>query len=135
MNGKRRRFALAALVLLVPVGLQATARIVIQNGDPANVGFNDPTPVEPVGGNTGTTLGEQRLIAFQAAADKWGETITSVPTITILASWPSLPCTSTGATLGSAGAAYIWRDFPGAPKSNTWYGEALTNSLLGENID
>ena len=35
-------------------------------------GFNDPTPAAPVGGNTGTTLGQQRLIAFQHAADIWG---------------------------------------------------------------
>jgi hypothetical protein len=33
--------------------------------DPPGVGFNDPTPATPVGGNIGTTIGQQRLIAFQ----------------------------------------------------------------------
>ncbi|MEO5932815.1 MAG: peptidase, partial [Duganella sp.] len=39
----------------------AAAPLAIVNGDPAGFGFNDPTPVAPVGGNTGTTLGAQRL--------------------------------------------------------------------------
>ena len=47
------------------------------NGDPAGVGFNDATVVAPVGGNPGITLGQQRLNAFQAAANKWGATLTS----------------------------------------------------------
>ena len=40
-------------------------------------GFNDPTPVEPVGQNPGVTLGEQRLIVFQFAADLWGSLLES----------------------------------------------------------
>ena len=44
------------------------AQFIIVNLNPPGVGFNDPTPAGPVGGNTGTTLGEQRLIAFQHAA-------------------------------------------------------------------
>ena len=41
----------------------------------AGVGFNDPTPAVPVGGNAGTTLGQQRLNAFQSAANIWGATL------------------------------------------------------------
>ena len=47
----------------------ATARIIIINGDDLGEGFNDPTPAAPVGGNPGTTKGQQRLIAFQYAAE------------------------------------------------------------------
>lgn len=129
MIARQMRNSLAALLLFLPALMHAAATIVIQNGDGPNVGFNDPTPVAPVGGNTGTTLGEQRLIAFQAAADKWGQTLNSIPTITVLASWPALSCTSTSAVLGSAGAASIWRNFIGAPRTNTWYGAALANSI------
>ena len=54
-----------------PASAQAAATITIVNGDPAGVGFNDPTAVAPVGGNAGATLGQQRLNAFQAAANRW----------------------------------------------------------------
>ncbi len=113
---------------------QAAATIVIQNLNAAGVGFNDPTPAAPVGGNAGTTLGQQRLIAFQAAADQWGATLTSSQTIVIRASFEPLTCTANSAVLGSAGAYNIWRDFPGAAKTGTWYPQALANKITGTNL-
>src|ERR1041385_6645939 len=107
------------------------ATIVIQNTDNAGVGFNDATPAAPVGGNSGTTLGQQRLIAFQAAANIWGASLNSGPTITVRASWAALPCTSTTGTLGSAGPAALARNFQNAPFFNTWYPAALVNALSG----
>ncbi|HEV7893087.1 MAG TPA: PA domain-containing protein, partial [Pyrinomonadaceae bacterium] len=109
----------------------ATATIVILNNDAAGVGFNDTTAATPVGGNSGTTLGQQRLNAFQAAATKWGATIDSPITITIRAQWAAQACTATGAVLGSAGAIGIFRDFTGAPFAGTWYNESLTSKLFG----
>src|SRR5215813_1429810 len=93
----------------------ASATIVIQNNDAPNVGFNDPTPATPIGGNSGTTVGQQRRIAFQFAADIWGATLTSGPTIRVQASWPSLECSADSAVLGAAGASSMFRNFPGAP--------------------
>ena len=61
----------AALWLAAPAAF-GQATIVIENADPAGVGFNDTTPVVPVGGNNGTTVGQQRLNAFQYAAGIWG---------------------------------------------------------------
>ena len=119
----------SALVFALPAFPAAT--IVIQNGDPAGVGFNDATVVAPVGGNTGITLGQQRLIAFQYAANIWGATITSSVPIVVLATWEPLSCTATGAVLGSAGAVSVLRDFPGAPKTATWFPIALGNKYLG----
>src|SRR2546430_13209959 len=87
---------------------KAAATIVIQNGDPAGVGFNDTTPVSPVGNNTGTTLGQQRLNAFQFAANLWGATINSGVTITIQATWEPLLCSTDGDTLGSASTIGIF---------------------------
>jgi hypothetical protein len=113
----------------------AAATIVIQNGNAAGVGFNDPTPVAPVGGNTGTTLGQQRLNTFQAAASIWGATLTSTTTIVVLATFEPLTCTATGAVLGSAGATEVFRDFPGAPFAGSWYGKALTGKLFGADPD
>ena len=43
---------IAAIFLFVTAGsVFGAATIVIQNGDAAGVGFNDPTTVAPIGGN------------------------------------------------------------------------------------
>jgi hypothetical protein len=127
--------AAAALALLASAaGAQAAATIVIVNQNAAGVGFNDATPATPVGGNPGTTLGQQRLNAFQRAADIWGATLTSDVTIRIGASFVPLSCTASSAVLGSAGANEIWSDFPNAPRAATWYPAALASKLAGEDI-
>ena len=113
---------------------RAAATIVIVNLNAPGVGFNDPTPVAPVGGNTGTTLGEQRLNAFRRAADIWGATLTSGVPIRIGASFVPLSCTATSAVLGAAGANEVWSDFPGAPRTSTWYPSALASKLAGQDI-
>lgn len=132
---RSRILSLIAMAAAVPLALNAAATIVIVNGDPAGVGFNDPTAVLPVGGNPGTTLGQQRLNAFQAAANKWGATITAVPVIRVLATWDALSCNATGAVLGSAGATEVFRDFPGVPLAGHWYGKALTAKIFGSDPD
>ncbi|MEO5844970.1 MAG: PA domain-containing protein [Caldimonas sp.] len=109
------------------------ATIIISSRDPAGVGFNDPTPVAPVGGNPGTTLGEQRFNVYRYVADIWEQNIQSSVPITVSAGWEALTCTATSAVLGSAGAWNIWYDFPnGAP--TTWYPQALANKLAGVNL-
>jgi hypothetical protein len=125
-------FALALiLTLIASAEASAQATIVILNGDAAGVGFNDTTPATPVGGNNGTTIGDQRLIAFQAAANIWGATLVSGPTITIRGTWEALTCTATSGTLGSAGNnGSLYRNFTGA-QPNFWYGVALANALSG----
>src|SRR5258707_352588 len=129
------------LLLTLIVGLIASssafgsATIVIKNTDGPSVGFNDTTPAMPVGGNSGTTVGEQRLIAFQAAANVWGAILTSGPTITITASWASLACTNTTGTLGSAGATSLSSNFANRPFADTWYNAALANALSGSDLN
>lgn len=125
---------LMVLAVLSP-SANAAASIVIQNNDGANTGFNDPTPVTPVGNNSGTTLGQQRLNAFQFAANIWGATLNSNVTITIRASWAALSCDSKTATIGQAGAVGIFRDFPNAPVAGTWYPAALANALSGTDLN
>ncbi len=111
--------------------IQAAATIVINNINAAGVGFNDPTAATPVGGNSGTTLGEQRLIAFQYAANLWGASLTSNQPIIINAQFSALSCTATSGVLGSAGATAAFRNFPNAPKADTLYSYALANKLAG----
>ena len=134
--------AVFALVLsLVPATpAYANATITIINNNAAGVGFNDPTAVAPVGGNPGTTLGQQRLNAFQFAADIWGTTLDSNVEITILASFEALACTATGATLGSAGTIFIHANnppngtFPGSEFPNTWTSQALASKRAGLDV-
>jgi hypothetical protein len=128
--------AAAALALATSFtgNAQAAAAIVIVNLNAPGVGFNDPTPATPVGGNPGTTLGQQRLNAFQAAADIWGATLTSSVPIRIGASFVPLSCSASSAVLGSAGANEIWSDFTNAPRANTWYPSALASKLAGVDV-
>lgn len=135
MNPAKRlglgRLALALALACATCAAQAAASITIVNLNAAGEGFNDPTPVAPVGGNAGTTLGQQRLLAFQHAANIWGATLTSSVTIRVGASFMPLSCTATTAVLGSAGANDIFSDFPGAGRAGTWYPSALASKLAG----
>lgn len=115
-------------------GAWAAVPIVIIVGDGPGEGFNDPTPAAPVGGNAGTTLGEQRLVAFTHAANLWGSQLNSTVPIRIHAAFDPLPCSANSGVLGSAGAWDVYADFPGAPKPNTWYPAALANKLHGADL-
>jgi len=136
-----RRLAAAFTLAFAGLGLlgaggaaQAAATIVIVNQNAPGQGFNDPTPATPVGGNRGVTLGQQRLNAFQHAANIWGATLSSTVTVRIGASFVPLSCNATGAVLGSAGAYEIWSDFPNAPRANTWYPSALASKLANTDL-
>ena len=122
-------FALTGLLCFATAVPAATITIV--NADGVNEGFNDPTPATPVGGNTGTTIGEQRLIAFQFAADVWGALLSSSVEIKITASFDPLTCDAGSGVLGSAGPRQVFSDFDNAPLASTWYPVALANKIAG----
>lgn len=126
------RTVLATASILTCIAAQA-ATITIQSRDPAGFGFNDPTPVAPVGGNMGTTLGQQRMNVYRYVADIWERNLQSNVPITVSAGWEALNCTATSATLGSAGAWNVWNNFPGS-KKDTWYPAALANKIAGVNL-
>ncbi len=130
-------FAAAAVLFTSTYALAGGAQVIVVNINAPGVGFNDPAPATPVGGNTGTTKGEQRLIAFQHAADLWGQTIDSPVPIFVTAQFTSLGAN----VLGSAGATFIFRDFgglglyPGAEFAGTWYGSALADKRAGVDLN
>ncbi|MFY9550262.1 MAG: PA domain-containing protein [Thermoanaerobaculia bacterium] len=131
-----RRAAVAVFVLSLAAAAAARgAHLTIVNGDAAGTGFNDPTAATPVGGNTGTTVGQQRLIAFQYAADIWAALLDSSVDIRVRATFEPLTCTATTAVLGAASPAQSVRDFPNAPFANTWYASALANRLAGQDLN
>lgn len=136
MKNFRNFLAAFVLVSLAAAPAFGAAQIVIVNADGPNEGFNDPTPAAPVGGNPGTTLGQQRQIAFQHAADIWGAVLDSDVPIRIQAAFNPLTCTATSATLGSAGAIQIFA-FGDATFSElplTWHHVALANKLVGVDL-
>jgi hypothetical protein len=128
--------ALAAVLVAVPHA-DAAAKITVLVADGPGEGFNDPAPAAPVGGNTGTTLGQQRLIAFQYAANTWGATLDSNVEVFIQASFDPLPPN----VLGRAGATSVFANFgsvspfPGPVFSDTWYSKALADKRSGVDQD
>jgi hypothetical protein len=117
-------------------GALALAQIDIINADGPNEGFNSPTVVPAVPGNPATTRGAQRLTVFRAAADVWENVLNSAVPIRVRAVMdPLTPCSPTAGVLGRAGTTTVFRDFPGAPRANTWYPAALANRLAGSDQD
>ena len=126
------------LFLVLIASLQAfagTGQIVIVSTDAPNVGFNDPTPRTPVGGNPGTTLGQQRMNVFLAAAEGWRKYIDTNVDIIASASFVNIAgCTATSGVLGQA-APVTWKEnFTNAPKANVFYPIALANKLAGTDL-
>lgn len=133
---------LTAVLLTVIVGgmgrAHARVRFQINVMDGAGEGFNDPSVPDrdsALGGNSGTTLGDQRRIAFDHALDIWARLLDSRVAIVVTAQFDSLPCNATTTTLGAAGTNTIHANFSGAPISDTWYPAALANSLAGTDLD
>jgi len=132
-----RRAALAALAVFSCVVLAApasAANIVLVNLDPPGAGLNDPTPAAPVGGNPGTTLGEQRTNVYLFAAQILGSVIDSNVPIFVGATFQPLTCSATSGVLGAAGATWIFADFPGAGVPNTFYHSALADAQAGVDL-
>ncbi|HSI51309.1 MAG TPA: PA domain-containing protein [Ideonella sp.] len=127
--------SLVALVASLAAFTAWGATIEILNTDSPGVGFNDKTAAAPVGGNEGSTLGEQRMNVYKKVASVWGQQLPEGPVIQISANWPALDCNSSQAVLGQAGAVTSWHDFPNAPKTGTWYPAALANTLAQVDLD
>src|SRR3954470_20804877 len=120
-----------AVLLVSTMASAGPAQFIIVNINAPGLGFNDPTPATPVGGNTGTTLGAQRLIAFTHAASIWSARLDTAVPIRIRAQFTPLGTN----VLGSAGPVGVVRDFPNAPLSGTWYHVALANKLAGFDLN
>jgi hypothetical protein len=131
---------LVATLLLLTLPLPALgADVIVINGDAPGVGFNDPTPAMPIGGNFGTTVGQQALNVFQFAADRWGANLISDQPIQVIAFFMPLSCTATSGVLGAAGAFVYFANVPPARSgkalaANTWYPAALAEKLTKQDI-
>ena len=121
----------AAISVALCAGATRAADIVPINFDDPGEGYNDPTPAAPVGGNPGTTIGEQRQIVAQFAADLWGGVLVSDVPVYVGAQFNPLAPN----VLGSAGATFIFRNFANAAVPDTWYSAALAEARSGVDLN
>ena len=140
------RATLLVAATMVCTHVLAAATFVINVGDGGSEGFNDPSAPDPVsaaGGNPGTTLGAQRLWAFQKAGEFWGHRLNSTVPIVVNAKMDPQTCSAFSAVLGSAGATNAISNWqagdlgPGGilpPLSNTFYHIALANRIAASDL-
>lgn len=130
-----RRVFFLILLLGAASAFAGNGRVLILNNDAPGTGFNDPAPVAPVGGNSATTLGQQRLKVFEAAAQMWQNYLDTNVDIRVQARFtPIQGCTATEGVLGQA-APRDWRhDTEGVPQPNVWYPIALANKFANRDL-
>ena len=123
----RAAVIVTALVLSCAPSAFASGRIIVVNGNLPGVGFNDSTPATPIGGNPGTTLGEQRMNVFLFAADIWTAVLNPSVDIYVWARFVPLGPN----VLGSAGPISVAIGFNDAEYPDIWSHVALANHLSG----
>lgn len=128
---KKALLLLSTAIALVLSASVQSAEVIPVNFDDPGEGYNDPTPVAPVGGNPGTTRGEQRWIVAQFAADLWGSVLQSDVPIYVGAQFNPLGAN----VLGSAGASFVFDDFAPGIVPNTWYSSALADAIAGVDLN
>jgi PA domain len=126
----QRLLAVIILAAAQPQDLRG-AEFVFINLDGPGEGLNDTTPVAPVGGNPGTTLGAQRLAVLEKAGEIWGSYLVSAVPIRVGVDFGVL---GVGVLAGAAPVSEQM-DFPNAPRPDTWYPIALANSLAGIDLE
>ena len=120
--------ALAAMILCAAAPAAfAQGKIIVVNGNLPGIGFNDTTPAAPIGGNTGLTMGEQRMNVFLHAADIWTAVLNPKVDVYVWARFVPLGAN----VLGSAGPITVEGGFPNAEYPDLWYHQALANHLKG----
>ena len=138
MNNFRKKMSWLLCSLLLGVAAVAPAHsadLVLINLDPPGLGLNDPTPATPVGGNPGTTVGDQRINVYLEAARLWGDSLQSPVPILVGATFQPLPCNAASGVLGAAGPTFVNGFFGPSPipgiEDNTIYHIALFNAIAG----
>ena len=89
----------------------AQADIIIVNQNDPDEGLNDPSERTPIGGNTGETLGEQRLNVLFEAARILNESLDIKYDVHVGSQFTVLPCSDDGTVLGQAGAPDYYLDY------------------------
>ena len=130
IHGSLPKLALALLTAFFASSVSLATTITIINNDGPNEGLNDPTPMTPIDGNYGTTLGEQRMIVLQFAANFLETIINSNVEIKVEASFDPL----TPGFIGMASMlSWEFENYPNTslPFHSTLYPQALANHFFG----
>lgn len=126
----RWAFAVMGGVSMLLLAAAEGAEFIFVNQDGAGEGLNDPTPAAPVGGNTATTVGAQRMAALERTGEIWGRYLVSNVPIRVGVKFDSLGAN----TLATAGPVSAEFDFANAPQAGTLYSVAQANSLAGVDL-
>jgi hypothetical protein len=131
----RARFAVPLALLLTLAPAPARAGFHLVNLDGPGLGLNDPTPVAPISGNPGTTVGQQRINVFERAGAIWDRILGSPVQIEFEVFYDSLGCNLSSVVLGAGGPSALESDFVAAPFTGTWYSVAQANRLTGVDLE
>ncbi len=99
--------------------------------DPPGVGFFDEQAVDPVPGNPGTTLGEQRRNAMERTLSRWSWAVHSDVPVRISAQFLDFGCDGFAGT-GNWTASQI--NAPNAFFEDTWEQISMANARAGERL-
>ncbi len=126
---------LTALALAASLALPAGAEMISVNYlDNQGSGFFDSSSVDPLPGNPGTTLGEQRRIALDKAIDAWASRLDSNIRLRLNVEFDDLGC-GDRTTLAQAGTNYISVNFDNRPETNAVFPGTMATALSGEAPD
>ncbi|HKP60999.1 MAG TPA: hypothetical protein VJV78_29920 [Polyangiales bacterium] len=126
------KLSAVVLVLALALPLRASAYAEIR-GTITGSGFRDSTAVQPIGGNPGTTLGEQRRLAVLHAFKLWETRLDSTVPIEIAFEFENLGCANGAIILGGASPVSAFGAMNGANPMQV-YVSALANSLAGQDL-
>jgi len=101
--------------------------------------WTDTTVATPIGGNNGTTLGQQRKNALTKATEELVTQLGIQTTVTVQACGAHLGGTDKSATLAHAGATSFFYDepqfpSPPLPQKYTWYPSTAATRLNGSSL-
>ena len=101
--------------------------------------WTDATAAAPIGGNTGTTLGQQRKNALTYATQQLAQQLNLHTTITVHACGAHLDGDANSAILAHAAPIYYFFDSPqfafnSVPQKYTWYPAAAIGNLNGTSL-
>jgi len=120
---------LLALVAGAPRPVEARASFVVLGADS---GLRDPTPVLPIGGNSGRTLGEQRRKVIEKALSIWGEALDSAVPIVVRVWYQEQECGPTSGSIAGAAATHLLSAPGGDPA--LLYPAALADRIAGYDL-
>jgi hypothetical protein len=126
---KRAKFLTALLALALTTSALAGIEFEVTYLDPDGVGFFDhSTPELAAPGNSGSTLGEQRRIAFEAALAAWKPALSSEVPIRISAEFVDFGCSGFA---GTGAWTTTVRNASNAFFADTWEQINLANARAG----